>query len=215
MTTETHTPLKVIENIQTLADQIVLQRFAPASVLVNDQGDIIYITGRTGKYLEPVAGKANWNIYVMAREGLNHELPGAFRKAMQSLDPVIKRNIRIGNNEDAHYVDLTVQRIESPDSIQGMIMVIFTDVLTIVGRDLSPTKVRKNVSSGRHVELEAELQRSNEEIQNIREEMQTSQEELKSTNEELQSTNEELQSTNEELTTSKEEFERRASNGQY
>jgi hypothetical protein len=49
----------VVENIQNLADQIVLQQFAPASVLVNDKGDIIYITGRTGKYLEPVAGKAN------------------------------------------------------------------------------------------------------------------------------------------------------------
>jgi two-component system CheB/CheR fusion protein len=154
-----------------------------------------------------VAGKANWNIYVMAREGLNHELPGAFRKAMQNFDPVIIRNIKIGNNEDAAYVDVTVQRIESSDSIQGMIMVVFTDVPIVVGRDLSPSKVRKSVSSGRQMELEAELQRSNEEIQSIREEMQTSQEELKSTNEELQSTNEELQSTNEELTTSKEEMQ--------
>jgi two-component system CheB/CheR fusion protein len=73
---------KVVVNIQTLADQIILQRFAPPSVLVNDRGDILYITGRTGKYLEPVAGKANWNIHAMAREGLRHELPGVFRKAM-------------------------------------------------------------------------------------------------------------------------------------
>jgi two-component system CheB/CheR fusion protein len=207
MTTEKNTPLKVIENIQTIADQIVLQRFAPASVLVNDQGDIVYITGRTGKYLEPVAGKANWNIYAMAREGLNHELPSAFRKAMQNFDPVILRNIKIGNNEDMHSIDVTIQRVESPDSIRGMIMVVFTDVPTVAKRDIISTKVRKNVSSGRQMEMEAELQRSNEEIQNIREEMQTSQEELKSTNEELQSTNEELQSTNEELTTSKEEMQ--------
>ena len=207
MTTEKKIPLKVIENVQTLADQIVLQRFAPASVLVNDQGDIIYITGRTGKYLEPVAGKANWNIYVMAREGLNHELPGAFRKATQNFNPVILRNIKILNNEDVHFVDVTIQRIESPDSIRGMIMIVFTDVPTVVGRDIIATKAGKKVSSSRQMELEAELQRSNEEIQSIREEMQTSQEELKSTNEELQSTNEELQSTNEELTTSKEEMQ--------
>jgi len=207
MTTEKKIPLKVIENVQTLADQIVLQRFAPASVLVNDQGDIIYITGRTGKYLEPVAGKANWNIYVMAREGLNHELPGAFRKATQNFDPVILRNIKILNNEDVHFVDVTIQRIESPNSIRGMIMIVFTDVPTVAGRDIIATKAGKKVSSGRQMELEAELQRSNEEIQSIREEMQTSQEELKSTNEELQSTNEELQSTNEELTTSKEEMQ--------
>jgi len=207
MTTEKKIPLKVIENVQALADQIVLQRFAPASVLVNDQGDIIYITGRTGKYLEPVAGKANWNIYVMAREGLNHELPGAFRKATQNFNPVILRNIKILNNEDVHFVDVTIQRIESPDSIRGMIMIVFTDVPTVVGRDIIATKAGKKVSSSRQMELEAELQRSNEEIQSIREEMQTSQEELKSTNEELQSTNEELQSTNEELTTSKEEMQ--------
>jgi two-component system CheB/CheR fusion protein len=207
MTTEKKTPMKVIENIQTLADKIVLQHFAPATVLVNDKGDIVYITGRTGKYLEPVAGKANWNIYVMAREGLNHELPGAFRKAMQNFDPVIMRNIKIRNNEDIHYVDVTVQRIESSDSIRGMIMVVFIDLPAVVEHEIITTKTGKHVSSGRHMELKAELQRSNEEIQNIREEMQTSQEELKSTNEELQSTNEELQSTNEELTTSKEEMQ--------
>lgn len=69
--TEKKMPQKVIENIQTITDQILLQRFAPASVLVNEQGDILYITGKTGKYLEPVAGKANWNIYAMAREGLS------------------------------------------------------------------------------------------------------------------------------------------------
>ena len=57
---------KVVENIQTLTDQLLLQRFAPASVLVNSAGDIIYITGLTEKYIEPAAGKANWNIYAMA-----------------------------------------------------------------------------------------------------------------------------------------------------
>jgi len=120
---------------------------------------------------------------------------------------VILRNIKILNNEDVHFVDVTIQRIESPDSIRGMIMIVFTDVPTVVGRDIIATKAGKKVSSSRQMELEAELQRSNEEIQSIREEMQTSQEELKSTNEELQSTNEELQSTNEELTTSKEEMQ--------
>ncbi|MDZ7822368.1 MAG: hypothetical protein U5N26_11535 [Candidatus Marinimicrobia bacterium] len=81
--------VKTVDNIQTLADQILLQRFAPASVLVNTEGDILYITGKTGKYLEPAAGKANLNIYAMAREGLSHELPGAIRKAKQNYEPVI------------------------------------------------------------------------------------------------------------------------------
>lgn len=198
---------KVAENIQSLADQILLQRFAPASVLVNDKGDIIYITGRTGKYLEPVAGKANWNIYAMAREGLRHQLPGAFRKAIKNYEPVYLRNIKIGTNGGTQFIDVAIQRIESPDSIKGMIMVVFTDVPAIVEYAALNAKTGKQVSSVQQKETEIELQRSYEDLQSTREEMQTSQEELKSTNEELQSSNEELQSTNEELTTSKEEMQ--------
>jgi two-component system CheB/CheR fusion protein len=197
---------KVTENIQTLADQILLQRFAPPSVLVNSSGDIIYITGRTGKYLEPVAGKANWNIHAMVRDELRNELPPAFRKALQNFDPVVLRNIKVGSNGGTQFVNVTVQRLESPDSIRGMIMIVFTDVPESPIQDLkilNNSKINTNIKID---ELELELQRSYEDLQSTREEMQTSQEELKSTNEELQSTNEELQSTNEELTTSKEEM---------
>jgi two-component system CheB/CheR fusion protein len=196
-----------VENIQTLADQILLQRFAPASVLVNAQGDILYITGRIEKYLELVAGKANWNIYAMARAGLRQELPGAFRKAQKNFDAVILRNIIVGTTGGNKSVDVTVQCIENPASIRGMVMVVFTDVPAMVEQDVVNKKTGKGRSTGRQKELEVQLQRSNEDRQGIQEEMQTSQEELKSTNEELQSTNEELQSTNEELTTSKEEMQ--------
>lgn len=198
---------KITENIQTQADQIILQRFAPASVLVNDLGDIIYITGRTGKYLEPVAGKANWNIHAMAREGLRQELLIAFRKTIQNYNPVVLNNIKIDNNGNPLYVNVTVQRLESPDSIKNMIMVVFNDILDFSEKDLSNLKTGKQDSNRIIKELEIELHKSFEELQSTREEMITSQEELKSTNEELQSTNEELQSTNEELTTSKEEMQ--------
>ena len=73
-------------NLQALADQLLLQRFSPAAVLTNDKGDILYISGRTGKYLEPAAGKANWNIFAMAREGLRYELNSAFQKALRQKD---------------------------------------------------------------------------------------------------------------------------------
>ncbi len=201
------TPLQTVENIQTLADQVLLQRFAPASVLVNDKGDILYITGRTGKYIEPAAGKANWNIYAMAREELRHELPGAFRKAMQNFDPVIVHNVKVETNEGIQYVDVTVQRIDSPASIRNTVMIVFAAVPEVSDQDRGGPNTEKQRVAGHHKKLEAELQRSYEDLQSTREEMQTSQEELKSTNEELQSTNEELQSTNEELTTSKEEMQ--------
>jgi len=198
---------KTVENIQILADQVLLQRFAPASVMVNDKGDILYITGRTGKYLEPVAGKANWNIYSMAREGLRHELPGAFRKAAENFEPVILNKIKVGTNGGTQIVTVTIQRLESPLAIKGMIMVVFKDVAAeIEHKDVKPLRLRGS-SNKQQKEIEQELQRAYEEIKNIREQMQISQEELQSTNEELQSTNEELQSTNEELTTSKEEMQ--------
>jgi two-component system CheB/CheR fusion protein len=202
---EVNTEPKAVENVQILTDQFLLQRFAPASVLVNDKGDIIYMTGRIGKYLEPVAGKANWNIYVMAREGLRNELPGVLRRAMQNFDEITLRNITIGTNGGTLVTDVTVQRIESQNSLKNMIILIFNDSTAKLTNEIR--KTGKRTPTGRMKEMEMQLQRSYEDLQGTREEMQTSQEELKSTNEELQSTNEELQSTNEELTTSKEEMQ--------
>ena len=194
-------------NIQTITDHILLQQFAPASVLVNEKGDIIYITGKTGKYLEPVAGKANWNIHAMARDEIKNELPDAFRKALQSYDPIILKNIKIKNGGNSSFVTLTVQQIASPDIIKGMVLVVFTDVSVIIEHEVSNAIPNKSDGSGRAKEQENKLAICYQDLQNTREEMQTSQEELKSINEELQSTNEELQSTNEELTTSKEEMQ--------
>jgi two-component system CheB/CheR fusion protein len=199
--------VKVTDNIQTFADQLLLQRFAPASVMINQEGDILYITGRTGKYIEPAAGKANMNIYAMAREGLRNELLGAIRKAKQTYEPVIIRNIRIGDNGNSQSVDVTIQSIEKPIEYKGFIMIVFTDVPNLSIPVNKNSKTGKQTTITRDHEIEMELQRTLEELQSTREEMQTSQEELKSTNEELQSTNEELQSTNEELTTSKEEMQ--------
>jgi two-component system CheB/CheR fusion protein len=204
---EKQIPVSPTVNIQTLADQLILQYFSPAGVLVNENGDIIYISGHTGKYLEPAVGKANMNIFAMLREGLHNEFPPAFRKAITKKEPVILRNLKIGTNGKTQTLNIKIQWIDQPELLKSMVMVIFSDLEEIPDiKTLS--KTRKKISDKiRQSELEIELLISREEIQNTLEEMQTSQEELKSTNEELQSTNEELQSTNEELTTSKEEMQ--------
>jgi two-component system CheB/CheR fusion protein len=195
------------ENLQTLANQILLQRFAPASVMVSDKGDIVYITGRTGKYLEPVAGKANWNIFAMLRDGLRQDLPLGFQKALKNFEPVKLHNIKVENYGQDQFVDVTIQQIENPEALHGKIIIVFNDLPESAGVNTANSTTGKQNSNLRNKELESELRQSLEDLQTIREEMQTSQEELKSTNEELQSTNEELQSTNEELTTSKEEMQ--------
>lgn len=206
-TTEKKLPPKELDNIQAVTEQLLLQRFAPPSVLVNDTGDILFITGRTGKYLEPAAGKANMNIHAMIREGLNQEISDALRKVHRVADPVVIKNAKVESMGVDHYVDVTVQRLDAPEAVKGLTILVFSEQKCPVEKAVGKGRPGKSRSSLKLKELEEQLLRSHDDLQSTREEMQTSQEELKSTNEELQSTNEELQSTNEELTTSKEEMQ--------
>jgi len=203
---ENQKPAMPPQNIQTLANELLLQHFSPPGVLVNEKGDIIYISGRTGKYLEPAVGKANMNIFAMLRDGLRNEFPSAFRQAILKKEQIVLRNIVVGTNGGTQVLNVNIQWLDKPDQLKGMIMIIFIDQPTISVKE-SGEKGEKNLTVIHQSELEKELQIAREDTQNTLEEMQTSQEELKSTNEELQSTNEELQSTNEELTTSKEEMQ--------
>jgi two-component system CheB/CheR fusion protein len=194
-------------NLQTLADQLLLQRYAPAAVLVTQEGDILYVSGKTGKYLEPAAGKANWNLFAMAREGLAQPLNEAFRQAVRKKTVVTLNEVKVGTNGGAQMVSITLELVTRPEPLRGLVMVVFTD-LAKMSADPAPDLSRRN--PGRQLRLAGmakELRQSQKDLQAAHDEMQTSQEELKSTNEELQSMNEELQSTNEELTTSKEEMQ--------
>ncbi len=198
---------KPILNLQTQADQLILRRYAPPSVLVNDLGNIIHISGKTGKYLEPAAGKANLNIFAMARDGLRHELASVFQKALRQTGPVTLRGLKIDTNGGIQHVDLIVERLESSEPLAGLVMIVFCDTEPPVEPKTKGSKTKDNAKNPRLEELELELRQIREELLNTREQMQTTQEELRSSNEEMQSTNEEMQSTNEELTTSKEEMQ--------
>jgi two-component system CheB/CheR fusion protein len=191
-------------NLPTLFNHLLVQHFAPSAVLTSDKGDILYVSGRTGKYLEPAVGKASMNLFAMARQGLRLELTSAFADALREDRIAVVRGINVGTNGGTQTIDLTVQRLAEPRELRGTMLVVFSDVGATHVPEPPPTG---KLSTSRVTQLMRELQRAQDEIQTTREEMQTSQEELKSTNEELQSTNEELQSTNEELTTSKEEMQ--------
>ena len=193
--------------LQALADQLVLQSYAPPAVLTNDEGDIFYVSGHTGKYLEPAAGKANWNLFAMAREGLRYELTGAFKEALRKKGGMTLAGLTFGTNGGTQWLNVTIRRINEPGPLHGLVMIVFTDVAAPVTAEVSGRSLKAPARSPRLAELEQELLRVRSESRGTHEEMQTSQEELRSANEELQSTNEELQSTNEELTTSKEEMQ--------
>jgi two-component system CheB/CheR fusion protein len=209
MTQESHVPspkaqTQTTDNLQAAADQVLLQVYTPAAVVLNTSGDIVYISGHTGKYLEPAAGKANWNFHAMARDGLRAPIADALKQAALQFEPLQLRGLQVQlpGAGGSQTVDVTVQALHESEALQGMTMIVFRDVGSI------PTGRRRRKAQSPPEESHApELQKLRDEIHTLREESRASKEELQSANEELQSTNEELQSTNEELTSSKEEMQ--------
>ena len=136
-------------NLQVLADRAIALRLSPPVVLTNDKGDIIYISGRTGKYLEPAAGKTNVNVFAMAREGLRYELSGAFSAALKSERPAIVRGLEVGTNGGTQTIDLTVQKLTEPAELEGTMMIVFADV----AKSSAPTRRHKGVRSPANVPI--------------------------------------------------------------
>jgi len=185
--------------------RILVQFYAPASVITDFEGNILYVHGETGKYLRPAPGQASLNIIEMAREGLEIELRSAIQVAAHQDIPTLNYPVKVKTNGDFTLVSLNVRALPNQiDDIQKVLLISFIDI------DSNKPKRRRNpkVQESERVEaLERDLISLKENYQVMIEEQQSSNEELKSTNEELQSTNEEMQSTNEELETSKEELQ--------
>jgi len=197
-----NTPAHPADSLQAAADQVLLQVYAPAAVVLNSDGDIVYISGHTGKYLEPAAGKANWNFHAMVRDGLRAPIMDALNQASTLNEPLQLHGLQVPTAGGVQLVDVTVQALREPAALQGMTMVVFRDIAVApAGRG---RRKPKGAVEAAHA---AEIQQYRDEIVSLREEARASREELQSSNEELQSTNEELQSANEELTTSKEEMQ--------
>jgi two-component system CheB/CheR fusion protein len=175
------------------ADQVLLQKFSPPAVLVNERGDVVYINGHTGKYLEPAAGKADWNIHVMARPAIRSQLAGAVRQALHENKTIELHGLRLEEDLQST-LDVTVHPLGESTGLEGMVMIVFRDIPV---PPPPPTRRRRAAGSVDPL-ISEDLARAREEIRVLRLEMHTSQDEL-------QSANEELQSANEELTTSKEE----------
>ena len=194
--------------INQLTEKLLLDQYSPPCAIVNENGDILYFHGRTGKYLEPASGRATLNIFEMARDGLRLDLRTALRRAVHGKRNIKAEHIRVKTNGAYELIDLDVNYIATPENLQGLVMVVFNPVPH--PKEEKPRNRKagsEKKSEARLSELEFELKSTKEHLQTTIEELETSNEELKATNEELQSSNEELQSTNEELETSKEELQ--------
>ncbi len=198
--------------LRELTERTLLQQYAPVGVLVNERGEILYLHGRTGQYLEPAPGEAGMNILKMAREGLRPELTNALHKAVALQLPVRKPGLRVKTNGDFTTVNLTVQpAAESPDAApEPKRFLVILEEAPVVDQERSENAASEGSgedADARIAGLKQELRAKEEYLQATIEELETSNEELNSSNEEMQSVNEELQSTNEELETSREELQ--------
>ncbi len=200
--------LAMVATVRRDVDARIMDRFAPAHVVVNRDGDILHYSGRTGRYLEPAAGQPNRQLMAMARRGLRLDIRAALRDAIESRRVVERSNIAVESDDRVQNVHLTIEPFgDNPND--PLFLVVF--------EDMGPPKPAEHAhphfdpsqdtQQGAMERLEAELRDTRERLQGTVEEYETSVEELKSSNEELQSINEELQSTNEELETSKEELQ--------
>ncbi len=194
-------------NLPELTRRMLLQFYAPTSVVADIKGNILYVYGDTGKYLRPAPGQATLNMIDMAREGLQLELRSAIQNTNPNT-PFLNRELSVKTNGDFHPVLLSVRTLTNPNDRQNLLLISFQELTHPASSKPAHSKRSSRPNEQRHIEeLECELAYTKENLQATIEEQYASNEELKCTNEEMQSTNEELQSTNEELETSKEELQ--------
>ncbi len=196
------------DSVHALAERQILERYAPAYVVINSDGDLLLSSGRTGKYLELPAGAPNNSIYAMARRGLRIDLRAAVHRAASSGQIVTHDSVSVGTNGGRQLLNLIVQPIRQQQTPDPLYMVVFQDVGGVREEsEQDRAQPVEDVESVTVQQLEAELRATRERLQTTTEELESSNEELKSSNEELSSINEELQSSNEELETSREEMQ--------
>jgi two-component system CheB/CheR fusion protein len=193
-------------SLRLVVDNHMLERFTPPHVLASRDGDVLYYSARTGKYLEAAAGAPTRQLFTMARKGLALDLRSVFREAVESGRPVTREGVVI-ESEDGRVqeISLTVEPLTDQTNGERRYLVVFNDQGPVLSREEALVRAQAT-HEGTAAQVEKELRDTRERLQSMIEEYETALEELKSSNEELVSVNEEMQSSNEELEASKEEL---------
>ena len=200
-------------DLQREADRLLLARYSPPAVVVDNQLDIIQSKGHTSSFLELPVGKASLNLLKMARAGLLYELQNAIDEARKSGMDAVRTNVSVEQNGGANLINLRVTPFRTPVQDKTSFIVVFEpaaglqSVPSAVAVPSPLSEDERNVKDRQILQLKQELDAAKEYLQSIIEALESTNEELQSANEEIQSGNEEMQSTNEELQTSKEELE--------
>jgi two-component system CheB/CheR fusion protein len=194
-------------NVSGLTEKILLDNYAPPSVIIDKNNDALYFSGNTGQYLEPSNGEASLNILEMAKRGLKSDLETAIRKSRSTKAEVQTKDVEVKVNEHFQSINLIVKPVLNKETDLGALMIIF-ETMEKSKKAISDriSKTEGNPKS-KVSQLEKELKITRKHLQTAIDELENSNEDLQTTNEEFQSSNEELQSTNEELETSREELQ--------
>ncbi|TDS12367.1 CheR family methyltransferase [Sphingobacterium paludis] len=192
-----------VEDYQKSADELMLNKYMPVSVVVNEQFDIVQFRGSSAKFLEPPSGKATFNLMKMAKEGLSFELRNALHRVKSSREPFAKDNISFDMGESL----VSIEVLPLLNTIDLYYLVVFKEPALTSPRKRLSAKLKRSADEERIIQLEYELAQAREDMRTITEDQEMTNEELQSSNEELVSGSEELQSLNEELETSKEELQ--------
>ncbi|UPJ56945.1 CheR family methyltransferase [Bradyrhizobium sp. 192] len=193
--------------LRQAVEEHVVEQFAPPHVVVNRDGDVVYYSSRTGKYLEAPAGAPTRQLLTMARKGLRLDLRTLFREAIETGRMATRNGVSLDTEDgEIQRVNLTIGPLDDVGSGEPLLLVLFADQGPVLSREEALN--RAQIGHGDPAaHLERELRETRDRLQSMIEEYETALEELKSSNEELVSVNEEMQSTNEELEASKEELQ--------
>jgi two-component system CheB/CheR fusion protein len=203
-------PQFTVPKEQSLArsiERVILEEYAPASVIINQQGEAMYFSGNTGKFLEPALGIPTNKIVNMARKNLRLELRTVIHRALTTGQEASRKNVVFKTGRETQLINLIVRPLKELSGDPDLFIVVFQELIAASGTPSISASEFAHVEHPIIRQLENELRTVKDELQTTIEELETSNEELKSANEELLSMNEELQSGNEELQTSKEEMQ--------
>jgi two-component system CheB/CheR fusion protein len=197
-------------DFQKTADEIMLRKYTPPGVVVNELWDIVHFRGNTNNFLEQSQGKPTHNLLKMAKPGLGFELRNILHKAKKENAAVVKDNIPVQVNDHQHTI--SIEALPLPNIVEPHYLILFHDYSSVTSKQAiigkkQTSKPQKDADSLRIKQLEQELAQTRDDMRSITEDQEAANEELQSANEELLSGSEEMQSLNEELETSKEELQ--------
>ena len=186
-----------------LAHRVLIDSYAPASVLINRKYECLYYSGPTDRYLRVAAGEPSRDLLDLAREGLRHKLRAAIRQAIQEHAHATATGAQASYGGSAVAVRIEVHPVQSEG--EELLLVSFFD--EPVREQQADRAAEPTDDFPRVAELERELDATRKELQSAIHDLEIANEEQKAINQEAMSANEEFQSTNEELMTSREELQ--------